>query len=90
MAFRIVRVDWVEGEGAYYNDDLLAIRAGAPKDGLVYGGDPVTPGLAAVRRPARALLLRVEAASGAVGWGDAMSVQYAGVGGRDLPVDPAA
>ncbi len=90
MAFRVARVDWVEGEGAYYNDDLLAIRAGAPKDGLVYGGEPVTPGLQAVRRPARALLLRVEADSGAVGWGDAMSVQYAGVGGRDLPVDPIA
>lgn len=90
MAFRVARVDWVEGEGAYYNDDLLAIRAGAPRDGLVYGGEPVTPGLEAVRRPARALLLRVEAESGAVGWGDAMSVQYAGVGGRDLPVDPVA
>jgi len=90
VALRVARVDWVEGEGAYYNDDLLAIRAGAPKDGLVYGGDPVTPGLDAVRRPARALLLRIEAESGAVGWGDAMSVQYAGVGGRDLPVDPAA
>jgi methylaspartate ammonia-lyase len=90
MAFRVARVDWVEGEGAYYNDDLLAIRAGAPRDGLVYGGAPVTPGLDAVRRPARAVLIRVESESGAVGWGDAMSVQYAGVGGRDLPVDPVA
>ena len=90
MGLRVARVDAAQGEGAYYNDDLLAIRAGAPKDGLVYGGEPVTPGLTAVRRPAQALLLRIETAAGAVGWGDAMSVQYAGVGGRDLPVDAPA
>ena len=82
-------LDAVPGEAAFYADDLMAIRAGAEHDGFAYRGEPVTPGHLAVRSPARAILLRVEMASGAVGWGDAVSVQYAGVGGRDAPVDPA-
>ena len=87
---RVARVDWIEGEGAFYADDLMAIRAGARHDGFAYLGDPVTPGHRAVRSPARALLLRVQTEAGAHGWGDAVAVQYSGVGGRDLPVDPAA
>lgn len=83
-------LDAVPGEGAFYADDLMAIRAGARHDGFAYTGAPITPGHEAVRRPARAILLRLETAAGAVGWGDAVSVQYAGVGGRDAPVDPAA
>jgi len=81
-------LDAVPGEAAFYADDLMAIRAGAAHDGFAYQGDPITPGHTAVRSPSRAILLRVETATGAVGWGDAVSVQYAGVGGRDAPVDP--
>ena len=82
-------LDAVPGEAAFYADDLMAIRAGAKHDGFTYLGEPITPGHSAVRSPSRAMLLRVETAAGAVGWGDAVSVQYAGVGGRDAPVDPA-
>jgi|FLOH01.1.fsa_nt_gi methylaspartate ammonia-lyase len=82
-------LDAVPGEAAFYADDLMAIRAGAKHDGFAYLGEPITPGHSAVRSPSRAMLLRVETAAGAVGWGDAVSVQYAGVGGRDAPVDPA-
>ena len=83
-------LDAVPGEAAFYADDLMAIRAGAEHDGFAYRGAPITPGHMAVRSPSRAILLRVETSAGAVGWGDAVSVQYAGVGGRDAPVDPAA
>ena len=83
-------LDAVPGEAAFYADDLMAIRAGAHHDGFAYAGRPITPGHDAVRAPARAILLRVETAAGAVGWGDAVSVQYAGVGGRDAPIDPAS
>ena len=83
-------LDAVPGEAAFYADDLMAIRAGAEHDGFAYRGEPITPGHMAVRSPSRAILLRVETSAGAVGWGDAVSVQYAGVGGRDAPVDPAA
>lgn len=82
-------LDAVPGEAAFYADDLMAIRAGAQHDGFAYRGAPITPGHVAVRSPSRAILLRVETTAGAVGWGDAVSVQYAGVGGRDAPVDPA-
>lgn len=83
-------LDAVPGEAAFYADDLMAIRAGAARDGFAYRGDPITAGHSAVRSMSRAILLRVETTAGAVGWGDAMAVQYAGVGGRDAPVDPAA
>lgn len=83
-------LDAVPGESAFYADDLMSIRAGAERDGFAYRGATLTPGHAAVRSPARAILLRVETTAGAAGWGDAVAVQYAGVGGRDAPVDPAA
>ena len=86
----IAFLDAVPGEAAFYADDLMAIRAGAQRDGFAYRGEPITPGHTAVRSPSRAILLRVETTAGAVGWGDAVAVQYAGVGGRDAPVDHAA
>ena len=85
----LARIDAVPGEAAFYADDLMAIRAGATHDGFAYRGEPITPGHLAVRSPSRALLVRVETTTGAFGWGDAVAVQYAGVGGRDAPVDPA-
>lgn len=88
--FGVARVDAVPGEAAFYADDLMAIRAGATRDGFAYVGDPVTPGHATIRSAARAVLLRIETDAGRSGWGDAVSVQYAGVGGRDAPLDPAA
>ncbi len=87
---RIAQIDAAAGEGAFYADDLMAIRAGAAHDGLAYLGLPITPGHHAVRSPAQALLLRIETDRGACGWGDAVAVQYSGVGGRDAPIDAAA
>ena len=86
----VARVEQAAGEGAYYNDDLLAIQDGAARDGLAYLGEPRTPGFRAVRQPAGAILVRLVDEDGLDGWGDAMTVQYAGVGGRDAPVDPVA
>ena len=86
----MARVDQTAGEGAYYNDDLRAIQAGAVRDGLLYAGEPQTPGFRAVRQTAGAILLRLVDRDGVEGWGDAIAVQYAGVGGRDGPVDPVA
>ena len=89
MSFVVERIDWTEGEAAYYADDLMAIRAGAESDGVLYRGAAITPGHDRVRSPARAILLRVQATDGSVAWGDAVAPQYAGVGGRDLPIDPS-
>ncbi len=87
---QVARVEQAAGEGAYYNDDLRAIQAGAVRDGLIYTGAPATPGFRAVRQPAGAILIRLLDADGLEGWGDAIAVQYAGVGGRDAPVDAGA
>jgi methylaspartate ammonia-lyase len=87
-AFEIVGCDSAPGYGGYYADDLRAIQAGARSDGLIYRGDPLTPGHRHIRNPARALLIRLRSSDGHAGWGDAVTVQYAGFAGREPPVDP--
>jgi methylaspartate ammonia-lyase len=89
-AFEIVACDSSPGYGGYYADDLRAIQAGAQTDGLIYRGAPLTPGHRHIRNPACALLLRLRSSDGQAGWGDAVTVQYAGFGGREPPIDPVA
>jgi methylaspartate ammonia-lyase len=69
--------------GAYFADDQAAIKAGALRDGLAYPGVPVTPGFDAIRAPAEAVSVLLVLSDGHVAHGDCVSVQYAGVGGRD-------
>ena len=80
---RVERVHIVEAVGAYYNDDQEAIRNGAVLDGMFYDGDPVTPGFKAIRAPAAAVSIGLMLDNGYLAWGDAVAVQYSGVGGRD-------
>jgi methylaspartate ammonia-lyase len=86
--FDIARCDSAAGYGGYYADDLRAIQGGARADGLIYRGAPVIRGHAHVRNPARALVIRLRSSDGHVGWGDAVTVQYAGFAGREPPLDP--
>lgn len=72
-----------EAFGGFYNDDQLAIRAGARRDGFFYTGAPRTPGFRSIREPARALSIGLVLSDGCVAWGDAMTVQYSGVAGRE-------
>src|SRR5436305_9757446 len=88
--FDVVEVCAAPGLGGYYADDLRAVQAGATVDGLVYGGDPVTPGHRHIRNPALAVVIGLRSNDGAVGWGDAVTVQYSGFGGREPPIDPPA
>jgi methylaspartate ammonia-lyase len=87
-AFEIAACDSAPGYGGYYADDLRAIQAGAHSDGLIYRGAPLTPGHRHIRNPARALLIRLRSSDGHAGWGDAVTVQYAGFAGREPPLDP--
>jgi methylaspartate ammonia-lyase len=89
-AFDIVACDSAPGYGGYYADDLRAIQSGGRSDGLIYRGAPLTPGHRHIRNPARALLLRLRSSDGHAGWGDAVTVQYAGFAGREPPLDPAS
>ncbi|MER8589309.1 methylaspartate ammonia-lyase [Mesorhizobium sp. M1338] len=71
------------GSGAFFYDDQAAIRAGASQDGFIYLGEPVTPGYTSIRVPASSLSIGLVLVDDTVVWGDMMSVQYSGAGGRD-------
>jgi methylaspartate ammonia-lyase len=85
---RITDVIFAPARGAYFYDDLAAIRAGRKRDGMAYLGDPLTPGFTRVRQPASALGIGLVLEDGAVAWGDMVSVQYSGAAGRDPLFDP--
>lgn len=84
----IERVVIADAFGGFYNDDQLAIRAGARRDGFFYTGDPRTLGFRSIREPARALSIGLMLSDGYVAWGDAMTVQYSGVAGREPRLNP--
>jgi methylaspartate ammonia-lyase len=69
--------------GGFFHDDLAAVRAGAVHDGQAYVGEPRTPGFAEIRVPARGLGIGLRLDDGSVVWGDAVTVQHAGAGGRE-------
>ncbi|PBB14301.1 methylaspartate ammonia-lyase [Mesorhizobium loti] len=71
------------GNGAFFYDDQAAIRSGATQDGFIYIGKPITPAFTSIRIPASSLSVGLVLADDTVVWGDMMSVQYSGAGGRD-------
>ncbi|PBB30516.1 methylaspartate ammonia-lyase [Mesorhizobium sp. WSM3868] len=71
------------GHGAFFYDDQAAIRSGATQDGFIYAGKPITPGFTSIRIQAASLSVGLVLADDTVVWGDMMSVQYSGAGGRD-------
>ncbi|BCH26935.1 methylaspartate ammonia-lyase [Mesorhizobium sp. L-8-3] len=71
------------GNGAFFYDDQAAIRAGATQDGFIYVSEPITPGFTSIRVPASSLSVGLVLSDDTVAWGDMMSVQYSGAGGRD-------
>ncbi len=79
----IVALVAVPATGAYFADDQAAIKGGAVRDGLAYPGPPRTPGFDAIRAPAEAVSVLLVLSDGHVAHGDCVSVQYAGVGGRE-------
>lgn len=87
---RITDILSVPGVGGFFYDDQLAIRRGAQRDGEWYEGSPITEGFVSVRMPAASLGIGLMLEDGSVHWGDAMSVQYAGVAGRDAPFSPGS
>lgn len=67
----------------YFFDDQRAIKAGPPRDGFGYEGEPTTPGFDRIRQAGEALSVLVELSDGHVVHGDCAAVQYSGAGGRD-------
>ena len=70
------------GLTGFFADDQQAIKAGAVPDGFVYRGKPKTPGFRAIRQPGASVSVMLLLEDGQVAYGDCVTVQYAGVGGR--------
>lgn len=77
------------GLGGFFFDDQAAIKNGAVADGAAYQGQALTPGYRRVREPAEATCIQLVLSDGFVAQGDAASVQYSGVGGREMRLDGA-
>ncbi|MFJ4659033.1 methylaspartate ammonia-lyase [Nocardia sp. NPDC088792] len=80
---KIADVIVVPVNGGFFHDDLDAVRQGAMRDGQTYIGTPVTSGFEGVRVPARGIGIGLRLDDGTVVWGDAVTVQYCGAGGRE-------
>ncbi len=80
---KIVNVLFTKSYTGFYFDDQKAIKAGAKHDGLLYVGDPLTPGFKRIRQPGEAVSIQIVLADGSIGIGDCAAVQYSGAGGRD-------
>jgi len=70
------------GSGGWYCDDKAAIHKGAIPDGYTYQGQPVTAGFSSIHEPGQALCIVIETDTSGFGFGDAVSVTYAGQAGR--------
>jgi len=80
---KISRVLATPGLNGFYSDDKAAIRRGAKMDGFVYEGVPVTPGFTRVRQPGESASIVLMLDDGSHAFGDALTVQYTGAGGRE-------
>ncbi len=86
---QIADVLFAPGQGAFYNDDQAAVRTTGRPDGHFIRGRPQTSGFSEIRVPAAALSIGLILESGEIHWGDMTTVQYAGTGGREPPLDVA-
>ncbi len=80
---KISKIICAKGLTGFYFDDQRAIKAGATQDGVLYVGDPMTPGFSRIRQAGEAIMVMIVLENGEIGWGDCAAVQYSGAGGRD-------
>jgi len=80
---KIKEVLFAPGTSAFFFDDQRAIKAGAPQDGFIYQGKPITPGFTRIREAGQSISILLVLENGSVAVGDCAAVQYSGAGGRD-------
>ena len=80
---QILEILTVPTSGAYYNEDLNALRKKALPESERYTAAPITPGFQKVREPAEALSVGLVLDTGQVAWGDCTTVAFSGLSGRD-------
>ena len=67
---KIKKVLCTEVLTGFYMDDKEAIKRGAQEDGLVYKGEPVTPGFKHIRQPGVAVSVMFVLENGDIAYGD--------------------
>ena len=80
---KIIDVLVTKSYTGFYFDDQEAIKRGASQDGLIYLGEPITPGFKTIRQPGEAISIQLVLEDGSIGIGDCAAVQYSGAGGRE-------
>lgn len=86
---KVIQVICAPGRSGYMHRDLLAIKAGAKQDGMIFHGPTVTPGFRKIVEPATVISVMLVLEDGQIAFGDCADVILAGVAGRD-PVFNAA
>ena len=84
---KILDLVCVPGRTGFFVDDQAAILAGARHDGFNYVGRTLTSGFDRIRQAGQSLSVMLLLDDGQIAHGDCASVQYSGVGGRDLLFD---
>jgi len=82
---KIMDVVLSKGLTGYYLDDKHAIQKGAKLDGNFYHGDPVTEGFKTIRQAGESVSVMLMLNDGQIAYGDCVTGQYSGIGGRDKP-----
>jgi methylaspartate ammonia-lyase len=82
---KITDVVLSKGLTGYYLDDKHAIQKGAKLDGNFYHGDPVTEGFKTIRQAGESVSVMLMLDDGQIAYGDCVTGQYSGIGGRDKP-----
>ena len=77
------------GRSGYMHRDLMAIKAGARQDGMIFHGNTVTPGFRKIVEPATIISVMLVLEDGQVAFGDCADVILAGVAGRDTVFNAA-
>jgi methylaspartate ammonia-lyase len=72
-----------KGFAGYFWLDRTAIKKNSEKDGLIYRGNPITPGFKSIIVPAEASCIQLVMDDENVGYGDCVAVVYTGCWGRD-------
>jgi len=80
---KVKQVICASGRSGYMHRDLMAIKAGARQDGMIFHGNPVTPGFKKIIEPATVISVMLVLEDGQVAFGDCADVILAGVAGRD-------
>ena len=80
---KIQRIVTAIGRNGFAHKDLAAIKAGATPNGFLFDGPVVTEGFDRIVQPGSVLSIMLVLDSGAVVFGDAVDVIFAGAAGRD-------